>query len=172
MVLLSYSNISMSDIGVPQAIVYCRYMQKITQKQLESIAQSIGKKLRGGECFELIGDVGGGKTTFTKSLALGLGVQDDVQSPSFTISREYEARNGLRLAHYDFYRLHDPGIVSFELAESVQDKTTVTVIEWAETVQDVLPAGRVVMHFQHDSDEKKRILTIEYGDNTHLETAA
>ena len=98
--------------------------------------------------LELIGDVGAGKTTFVKGLAVGLGVDETVQSPSFTISQVYVARDDLRLAHYDFYRLQDPGIMANELQETVHDAQTVTVLEWADTVVDVLPEGhwRIVLN--------------------------
>lgn len=141
----------------------------MVETELTLLAESIGTRLRGGECFELIGDVGAGKTTFTKALASGMGVEDDVQSPSFTISREYDGRDELRLAHYDFYRLADPGVVSYELAESIDDINMVTVIEWAETVQNVLPVGRVVIRFEYEQDSEKRSVAIDYGTNVHLE---
>lgn len=105
----------------------------------KDLGRRIGEKLRGGEVFELVGDVGAGKTTFVKGLAWGLGVNDEVQSPSFTISRVYDGRDNLQLVHYDFYRLTDPGIMANEVAEMVGDPQTVTVIEWADIVEGVLP---------------------------------
>ena len=68
------------------------------------LGYEIGASLLGGEVLELVGDVGAGKTTFTKGLAKGIGVLETVQSPSFTISRVYEGEK-LQLKHYDFYRL-------------------------------------------------------------------
>ncbi|MDB5165683.1 MAG: hypothetical protein JWM00_573 [Candidatus Saccharibacteria bacterium] len=103
----------------------------------------IGQLLHGGELIELIGDVGAGKTTFTKGLATGLTIDEDVQSPSFTISRLYEARDDLRLAHYDFYRLSDAGIMAHELSESIHDPQMITVVEWADAVAHVLPKERL-----------------------------
>ncbi len=75
----------------------------------QSLAQSLGKFMRGGEIIDLVSDVGGGKTTFTKGLARGLLVEEVVQSPTFTISRLYHARDGLELHHFDFYRLPEAG---------------------------------------------------------------
>lgn len=110
---------------------------------MKAFGKKLGALLRGGEILELIGDVGAGKTTLTKGIAAGLGVDDDVQSPSFTISRVYETPKGLALAHYDFYRLQDAGIMVAELHETVHDPRTITIIEWAEIVGGVLPADRV-----------------------------
>ena len=121
------------------------------------LAQKIGKLLRGGEIIELIGDVGAGKTTFVKGLALGLAIDEDVQSPSFTISRVYEARDDLQLAHYDFYRLADAGIMKDELAETMQDPQTVTVIEWADIVEGVLPSDRLAIVFEAPTETSRRL---------------
>lgn len=119
--------------------------------------RKLGLSLRGGETIELVGDVGAGKTTFTKGLAVGLGIDDPVQSPSFTISQVYEGRDGIRLAHYDFYRLNDPGIMADELAEAMQDDKTVVVIEWADTVVDILPEGHIRVQFETTSEEGRKI---------------
>lgn len=121
------------------------------------VGREIGESLAGGEVIELVGDVGAGKTTFTKGLALGLGVDENVQSPSFTISNNYEARNGLRLVHYDFYRLNDAGIMANELLETVGDQRAVTVVEWADTVADVLPENRKRIIITTTSEEGRKI---------------
>lgn len=137
---------------------------KIDLKNIDEtlkFATEIGKKLRGGEVFELIGDVGAGKTTFTKGLAEGLSVFDDVQSPTFTVSRVYEARDELELHHYDFYRLEDPGIMRYDIAESTDDPKVITVVEWAETVADVLPKGRIVLKLGFGETESGRFIDIE-----------
>lgn len=118
---------------------------------------NIGSHLKGGEVFELIGDVGAGKTTFVKGLAQGLGIDDDIQSPSFTISRLYDARDGLQLVHYDFYRLTDPGIMENEVAEMIHDKTVITVIEWADIVEGVLPEHRYTIQFESPSETVRRL---------------
>lgn len=110
-----------------------------SEQATKELGEKIGNVLHGGEVFELIGDVGAGKTTFVKGLAKGLDIDGEVQSPSFTISRVYDGRNGLQLVHYDFYRLTDPGIMANEVAEMVGDPNTVTVIEWAAIVDGVLP---------------------------------
>ena len=107
-----------------------------------ALGEKLGKSLHGGEVIELVGDIGAGKTALTKGIAKGMGVDDDVQSPTFTTSRLYEGRNRIRLAHYDFYRLQEAGIMNAELSESVHDPETVTIVEWAEIVEGVLPEDR------------------------------
>lgn len=128
------------------------------EQETKELGRKLGASLKGGEVFELVGDVGAGKTTFVKGLAQGLAVDEDVQSPSFTISRVYEARDGLQLAHYDFYRLTDAGIMADEVREVVEDETSVTVIEWADIVEGVLPGERFTLQFSAPTETSRQIV--------------
>ena len=136
----------------------------------QAFAQSIGAVLRGREVIELISDVGGGKTAFVKGLAKGLSITDTVQSPTFTISRIYNARDDLELHHFDFYRLNEAGVVADELAESLHQPNAIVAVEWGEIVHDVLPQHRVTVHLQSTGDNE-RIITmatpngVEYIDD-------
>jgi tRNA threonylcarbamoyladenosine biosynthesis protein TsaE len=129
------------------------------ESMMKELGQALGTQLRGGEVIELVGDVGAGKTTFTKGLAVGLGVDEDVQSPSFTISRVYDGRDELRLAHYDFYRLQDAGIMAHDLEESVGDPATITIIEWADVVKTILPEEYLEIRFSSPT-ESTRVLQV------------
>jgi tRNA threonylcarbamoyladenosine biosynthesis protein TsaE len=122
----------------------------------------MGERLRGGEVIELVSDVGGGKTTFVKSLAKGFGSPDTVASPSFTISREYRAGDKT-MYHFDFYRLSDPGIVANELAEVVGDEQGVVVVEWADIVEDVLPAEHLTVRIK-STDNTEREFEVSYPE--------
>lgn len=122
-----------------------------------ALGTKLGRLLRGGEVIELVGDVGAGKTTFVKGLAKGLDIDEAVQSPSFTISRVYDARDGLMLAHYDFYRLSDAGIMANELAETTKDPATITVIEWADIVEGVLPTERLRITFTAPTETTRNL---------------
>ena len=128
-----------------------------SDSEMRAFGTKIGRSLRGGEIFELIGDVGAGKTTFVKGLAVGLEIDDDVQSPSFTINRRYDGRDGLTLSHYDFYRLNDAGIMSMEISESLNDPKIITVVEWGESVQDVLPADQIIVRIDYLPDEGRDV---------------
>lgn len=120
--------------------------------------EKLGAMLRGGECIELVGDVGSGKTTLTKGIAHGLGVSETIQSPTFTINRTYDTPSGLRLSHYDFYRLSDPGIMSEELAETLSDPKTIVVIEWGDIVTAVLPQNHVRITFSSPTENDREVL--------------
>ena len=129
---------------------------------MKEFGRTIGAALRGGEVLELIGDVGAGKTTLTKGLAEGLAISEPVQSPTFTISRVYAARDGLHLHHYDFYRLGEAGIMAEDVNEVMHDHVAVTVIEWSGAVSDVLPADRLQISIQA-TDENERNVTVNAG---------
>jgi tRNA threonylcarbamoyladenosine biosynthesis protein TsaE len=120
----------------------------------ERLAAKIGARLRGGEVIELISDLGGGKTVFTKGLAKGAGSLDEVTSPTFTISKIYRCPQ-FAIHHFDFYRLNDPGIVQIELQEVIGDTGVVTVIEWADVVKDALPANTITINIAvNGADER------------------
>lgn len=123
----------------------------------------LGELLRGGEVIELVGDVGAGKTTFAGGVAAGLDIEEDIQSPSFTISRVYEARDGLWLTHYDFYRLSEPGIMRDELQENTRDDKTVTMIEWADAVEEVLPEDHLRISIAPTSEHARVFTLAAYG---------
>ena len=125
-------------------------------EEMIDFGREIGSSLEGGSVLELVGDVGAGKTTFTKGLALGLGILETVQSPTFTISRVYEGDN-LTLSHYDFYRLNDYGIMKMELAENLSNPQNITVVEWAGELADILPEKHLRLIFESISEDKRLV---------------
>ena len=128
-----------------------------------AIAEAIGSKLRGGELIELVSDLGGGKTAFTRGLAIGMGSNDVVHSPSFTISNVYAAGD-LTMYHFDFYRLSEPGIIANALSEVIDDPKAVVVIEWANIVDDILPDTRISVRI-NTSSETDRQIELTYPDS-------
>ena len=111
--------------------------------------------------IELVSDLGGGKTAFVRGLAQGMGIVDMVHSPSFTISNVYKGHN-LTLYHLDFYRLKTPGIMQNELAEFINDRQAVTAVEWAEIVEDILPADRLTVEIDALTETGRQI-TFKYS---------
>jgi tRNA threonylcarbamoyladenosine biosynthesis protein TsaE len=101
-----------------------------------------------------------------------MGSPDKVASPSFTLSREYRS-DKLTMFHFDFYRLSDPGIMANELAEVIGDPQAVVVVEWADIVEDVLPADRLTIRIKNIGDTSREFLftcpqSLDYlrGENT------
>ena len=107
--------------------------------------------------IELVGDVGAGKTTLVRGFAKGLGVSDEVTSPSFTISKSYACEKGKILTHYDFYRLKEPGIMMEDLEEKLNDPRQIVVIEWGESVGDLLPEGHKVINIIYNDDGTREV---------------
>ena len=133
---------------------------------MKALGVRIGALLKGGETIELVGDVGAGKTTLVKGIADGMGVDEDVQSPSFTISRVYDTPGDIRLAHYDFYRLNDPGIMADELHEAARDGRTVTIIEWAEIAKGVLPGDRLTIRIASPTETSRQLYVGAGGEKS------
>lgn len=109
------------------------------------LGKRFGQSLHGGEVIEFVGDLGAGKTSFMRGLAEGIQSEDNVTSPTFTISNQYTGRDGLSIHHYDFYRLQDPGLIAEDLAEAIQDPKAIVCVEWAESVRGVLPENRITI---------------------------
>jgi tRNA threonylcarbamoyladenosine biosynthesis protein TsaE len=136
----------------------------INEAAMKAFGARLGALLRGGDVIELVGDVGAGKTTLTKGLATGLQISEDVQSPSFTISRVYDREtDDIRLAHYDFYRLNDAGIMADELFEATRDPQTITVIEWADIVTGVLPDDHITLTLTSPTEMSRQIDVVAHG---------
>lgn len=133
-----------------------------TAAETETVAAELARQLRGGKTIELISDLGGGKTTFVRGLARGLGSTERVASPTFTVSKVYQAKDRV-LHHFDFYRLPEAGMVAHELAEVVADPQDVVVVEWGDIVQDVLPKNRITVHIKN-MGEQEREITIRFPE--------
>ncbi len=132
----------------------------------EHLGELLSKFLHGSEVIELRADLGGGKTTFVRGLARGLGSGKPVTSPTFIVSRVYHGKNNIELVHFDLYRLSEPGLVGDQLAEALKDPKTVTVVEWGEKVSDILPEGRLTVELKPVADEADvREISIAYNDD-------
>jgi len=133
------------------------------EEKMKTFGESIGLLLKGGEIIELIGDVGAGKTTLVKGIAVGLDIDEHVQSPSFTISRVYQGRDNLTLNHFDFYRLDSAGIMADEIQEVISDPTAITIIEWGGVVNGVLPADRLSIRIVSPTEDSRSLELLSGG---------
>ncbi len=141
-----------------------RKFKTLSSDDTEEFAHQIGVNLIGGECIEFVSDLGGGKTTFVKGLALGSGSKDNVSSPTFTISKIYNSP-AFSIHHYDLYRLGEAGILSEDLSEALTDNSCVTLIEWGQSVKDILPNDRIKIVIDKVADNADaRIFTVEYTE--------
>ena len=124
----------------------------------KKVAEQITKvNVTGPVVVELIGDVGAGKTTFTRGLAEGFKAKTPVTSPSFTISKSYALPDDKTLIHYDFYRLKDPGIMVEDLEENLSNKNNIIIIEWGNSIADLLPKNHTIIKINYNDDNTREV---------------
>lgn len=130
-------------------------------EQTQDIAYKIGKWVSNGMILTLEGDLGAGKTTFTKGLAKGLGINRNVNSPTFNIIKEYQGR--IPLYHMDVYRLEsggdDIGLDDYLFGDGV------CVIEWASRIEDLLPRERLDIKIFREGENQRCIELTPIGKN-------
>jgi tRNA threonylcarbamoyladenosine biosynthesis protein TsaE len=114
--------------------------------EMSEFAAEIAGKIRLGQILALDGDLGSGKTTFTKALAEALGVKNVVTSPTFNIMKKYDfGGNGGKLVHIDCYRFSDEkDAISIGLEEHLLDRNNICVIEWPGRISKIIPGERTV----------------------------
>lgn len=103
-----------------------------------SIAKEIATSLKAGDILAYTGNLGAGKTTFTKGLAKGLGIDQNVTSPTFALVNEYRNKIGLSLFHFDMYRINDISDVETTGFFDYLDEEQIIAVEWSENIKDVL----------------------------------
>lgn len=125
-----------------------------------AVGEKLAMSLQGGELILLDGDLGAGKTTFTKGLAKGLGITRNIKSPTFTLIREY-SMGRLPLYHMDVYRLEETGGADLGLEEYF-NSSGVSVVEWSQFIQAELPSEYLLVQLKKDPDnDDKRTLIFE-----------
>jgi tRNA threonylcarbamoyladenosine biosynthesis protein TsaE len=162
-------------IEVPDPSVAMRSVAVTTQSadDTRDLAAALARVAQPGDRLALVGTLGAGKTQFAKGFAVGLGVTEVVNSPSFTLMSEYQGR--LRLFHQDLYRLAGAEEI---LAGGLVDERTdagVTISEWADRLDAGLDAERLLVRFGLESESGRRIELIDTPDGryrAYLEAAA
>lgn len=137
------------------------------------LAAKIAQGLKADTLIRLDGPLGSGKTSFTKGLGQALGIQRAIKSPTYTIVKQYplpEAYQHIKiLTHIDAYRLEDGGAESVDL-DSFLTNNALVVIEWADFIEDYLPASYLHLSFQSATDPNKRIIKLTvHGSNPNYE---
>lgn len=132
-------------------------------KETEKLAKEISKYPLKGKCLLLNGNLGAGKTTFTKFLLKNLGVKSIVSSPTFTILNEYEAQ--YPIYHFDMYRITDPSEL-YELGfedyltnpNSQLVKNGLKIVEWGENVKEILPKDAINIDIEKIDDNTRKFI--------------
>ncbi len=126
------------------------------EEDTKAFGINLGQKARAGQVIALIGDLGTGKTTLTKYIAQGLGITENISSPTFTIVKEYETGR-IPLYHFDVYRIGDPDELFNIGAYEYFDGNGLCVVEWADLVQDELPEDTDFIFIEYGDEEGERI---------------
>ncbi len=133
-------------------------MEIITNNEMETenFAKEFAQTLRGGEIILLSGDLGAGKTVFTRGIAKGLGITEAITSPTFTIMNFYEG--DIDLYHVDAYRLKN-GEEAYEagITEFIGEKECVFCIEWWQNVEEAICGKKIKVEISYLEDEKRKI---------------
>lgn len=129
-----------------------------TADQTRDVGYALASLLRPRDTVILTGDLGAGKTTLVQGIGRGLGVQEQVASPTFTLVREYAGR--LDVAHVDVYRLERVQDVVDLGLEEIGGPDRVLLVEWGDAVQDLLPPDRLRIELTTNGDNEDRRLTL------------
>ncbi|AIS51732.1 tRNA threonylcarbamoyladenosine biosynthesis protein TsaE [Thermoanaerobacter kivui] len=133
----------------------------ISKNREETIAlgEKLGKLLKSGDIILLYGELGSGKTVFTKGIAKGLGIEEPITSPTFMLVNEHAGE--IPLYHFDFYRIEDyTALYDIGYKEYFFGKG-VCVIEWPERIIPLIPQERLEVRIQRGEEEEERIITFE-----------
>ena len=129
-------------------------------QETESLGQKLGQILPAGTVIAYRGDLGAGKTAFTRGLARGLGITDPVTSPTYTIVNEYLSGR-LPLFHFDMYRLHSADDL-FDIGwDDYLERGGICAVEWSENVEEAMEDPLIVTI--HKTGEESRKITLEGG---------
>ena len=131
-----------------------------SEQETEELGARLAERLEPGAVIAFTGDLGAGKTAFTRGLARGLGISDRVTSPTFTIVNEYEGGR-LPLFHFDMYRLGSSDEL-FDIGwEDYLARGGVCAVEWSENVADALEEGSVWVEIRRGARDNQRVIAVE-----------
>lgn len=133
-----------------------------SEQETEALGSRLGERLKPGTVIAYTGDLGAGKTAFTRGLAKGLGISGQVTSPTFTIVNEYEGGR-LPLFHFDMYRLGSADEL-FDIGwEDYLARGGVCAVEWSENVDEALEEDTIRVDIRRGENDHQRVITIQGG---------
>lgn len=134
-----------------------------SEAETEAFAEKLAGTLPPGTVLTLDGDLGAGKTVFSRGFARGLKITEPVSSPTYTIIQEYSLPAGGMLYHLDLYRIsNSASALAFGVDEFLDDPESYALIEWPERIADILPPDRIQVRIRHLSDCEREI-SVEKG---------
>lgn len=129
-----------------------------SERETEALGAALARELAPGSIVLLCGDLGAGKTVFSRGFARGLGVTEPVSSPTYTIVQEYELPTGNRLYHMDLYRITDErAALGFGVDEFLSEPGAFSLVEWPERIAGLLPDTAIRVELRHRSEDEREI---------------
>ncbi len=129
-----------------------------SESETETLGMEIASRMPRGSVVLLYGDLGAGKTVFSRGFAKGLGIDEDVSSPTYTIVQEYDLAGGGRLYHLDLYRISGvEAALDFGIDEFLSEKKSLSLIEWPERISAMLPDDAVTVRIIHAGESRREI---------------
>lgn len=125
-------------------------------EETAALGEKLGAVIKGGDVIAFRGGLGAGKTTLTAGIAKGMGLPDDVCSPTFSIVNEY--RGDKTLYHFDMYRILTPEALESVGFYDYLDGESAAVVEWSENISDMLPDGCIYISIENTGGDSRRIL--------------
>lgn len=132
-----------------------------SETETEALGAALARELEPGAVILLYGDLGAGKTVFSRGFARGLGVTEPVSSPTYTIVQEYNLATGGRLYHMDLYRISDEhAALGFGVDEFLGEPGAISLVEWPERIRGLLPDTAIRVELRHRSENEREIKVI------------
>jgi len=129
-----------------------------SEAETEALGAALARELAPGSIVLLCGDLGAGKTVFSRGFARGLGITEPVTSPTYTIVQEYELPTGRRLYHMDLYRIGDENAaLGFGVDEFLNEPGAISLVEWPERIRGLLPDTAIRVELLHRAEDKREI---------------
>ncbi|MCM1524934.1 MAG: tRNA (adenosine(37)-N6)-threonylcarbamoyltransferase complex ATPase subunit type 1 TsaE [Ruminococcus sp.] len=143
--------------------VFSRVFVTRSPEETVRLGAKIGSLLNGGELLAYRGGLGGGKTTFTRGLAVGMGLPDEVSSPTFAIVNEYRADGHIPLFHFDMYRIEGGAALEATGFFDYLSENAVVAAEWSENIADDITALSrsgtevITVEFEYAGEDNRKI---------------
>ena len=140
-------------------------------EEIDKLAVKMARKLRKGGCLGLIGDLGAGKTTFTKKICKKYNINENIKSPTFTYVIEYQSGD-VTVYHFDAYRIiNSEEIYEIGFEDYIGEENSVIIVEWANNIIDEMPEDTIYVEINHNGENTREVSVyqIEDGEKKYVD---
>ncbi len=133
-------------------------IETYSEKETEAFAASLARELPPGSVIALHGNLGAGKTVFSRGFARGLGITEPISSPTYTIIQEYKLPDSRWFFHLDLYRIDNyVSALAFGVEEYLENPDAYVILEWPLRIKEILPDNTINIHIEHLTEDSRRI---------------